>query len=51
MFAKQDMSANAESEFEDFVQKHKAECYDEDGEFNWDKYQYLCDIAEYWEMD
>ena len=25
------------------------ECLDrETGEFDWDRYQYLCDIAEYW---
>ena len=27
-------------------------CYDkETGEFDWDEYQYLCDIAEYWECE
>lgn len=28
------------------------ECCGEDGEeFDWETYQYLCDIAEYWECD
>lgn len=28
------------------------ECWDEETkEFDWDKYQYLCDIAEYWNME
>lgn len=28
------------------------ECYDkETGEFDWEMYQYLCDIADYWDMD
>ena len=27
-------------------------CYDaETGEFDWDEYQYLCDIAEYWGVE
>lgn len=24
---------------------------EETGEFDWDEYQHLCDIAEYWNMD
>ena len=28
------------------------ECYDEEtGDFDWEEYQYLCDIAEYWECE
>lgn len=27
------------------------ECTNEDGSFDWDRYQELCDIAEYWDMD
>ena len=28
------------------------ECYNEEvEEFDWEKYQSLCDIAEYWDMD
>jgi hypothetical protein len=28
------------------------ECWDEDNKtFDWDRYEYLCDIAEYWDMD
>lgn len=28
------------------------ECWDEDTkDFDWNEYQYLCDIAEYWDMD
>lgn len=28
------------------------ECYDEDSkEFDWERYQYLCNIAEYWECN
>lgn len=27
-------------------------CWDEETEeFDWDKYQYLCDIAEYWDCE
>lgn len=28
------------------------ECWDEDNqEFDWDEYQHLCDIADYWECE
>ena len=28
------------------------ECWDEENqEFDWDRYQYLCDIAEEWDME
>lgn len=28
------------------------ECWDEETrEFDWEHYQYLCDIADYWEME
>lgn len=43
--------AGSESEFDSFVRQHRDECYDEDGNFDWDEYQYLCDLADYWEMD
>lgn len=43
--------AGSESEFDSFVRQHLDECYDEDGEFDWEKYQQLCDIADYWDMD
>ena len=33
------------------VEQNIEECYSDDGEFDWDKYQYLCDIAEYWDTD
>ena len=39
------------SEFDSFVRQHRDECYDEDGEFDWDAYQNLCDIADYWDME
>lgn len=39
------------TEFDCFVRAHKDECYDEDGNFDWEAYQYLCDLAAYWEMD
>lgn len=39
------------TEFDSFVRSHRDECYDEDGNFDWDEYQYLCDLAEYWDMD
>lgn len=39
------------TEFDSFVKSHMDECFDDDGKFDWDEYQYLCDIAEYWEMD
>lgn len=45
------MNSGSESEFNSFVRQHRDECYDEDGNFDWDEYQYLCDIAAYWEMD
>lgn len=40
-----------ESEFDSFVRRHRDECYDEDGDFDWGEYQHLCDIADYWDMD
>lgn len=34
------------------VEQDILECLDkETGEFDWDKFQYLCDIAEEWDMD
>lgn len=34
------------------VEQDILECMDEEtGEFDWDTYQYLCDIAEAWDMD
>lgn len=34
------------------AQRDVEECWDEETkEFDWDRYQYLCDIAEYWGMD
>lgn len=33
------------------VEKDIHECFHEDGSFDWDKFQYFCDIAEYWDMD
>lgn len=39
------------TEYDSFIKQHIDECYDEDGEFDWDAYQYLCDLAEYWHMD
>lgn len=34
------------------VQQNVEECWNEETrEFDWDRYQYLCDIAEYWGMD
>ena len=34
-----------------FISEYKSECYDEDGNFDWEKYQELCDIADYWSME
>ncbi len=39
------------TEFDCLVEAHQTELYDEDGDFDWDFYQYLCDIAAYWGMD
>ena len=34
------------------AEQNVLECWDEDErEFDWDLYQHLCDIAEYWGMD
>lgn len=34
------------------VEQNITECYDEEtNEFDWEQYQYLCDIGEYWECD
>lgn len=33
-----------------YIRRYKSECYDEDGEFDWDKYQELCDQADYWDL-
>lgn len=34
------------------VQQNVNECWDEDNKvFDWDQYQELCDIAEYWKME
>jgi hypothetical protein len=34
------------------AQQDARECYDaKSGEFDWDKYQELCDIADYWDME
>lgn len=34
------------------VEQNLSECWnDECGEFDWDEYQYLCDVADYWDMD
>lgn len=27
------------------------ECWDEDREFDWEKYQEFCDIADYWDSE
>lgn len=33
----------------DIVEQNISECWDEESkEFDWDRYQYLCGIAEYW---
>lgn len=38
--------------YEQWAQRNVEECWDEETrEFDWDRYQYLCDIAEYWDMD
>lgn len=26
-------------------------CYDEDEEFDWETFQYLCDCADYWDCE
>lgn len=43
---------NLENESESgwYIRRYKSECYDEDGEFDWDKYQELCDQADYWDL-
>lgn len=34
------------------VEQNITECWDEETqEFDWDLYQYLCDIAEYWDCE
>ena len=34
------------------VEQNIAECWDEEAqEFDWEQYQYLCDIADYWECE
>lgn len=34
------------------VEQNVNECWNEERrEFDWDKYQSLCDIADYWEAD
>lgn len=33
------------------VEQNICECTDENGRFDWDEYQHLCDIADYWDMD
>lgn len=34
------------------VEQNIDECWDEEREeFDWDEYQYLCDIADYWDTD
>ncbi len=36
----------------DRVEYNIEECMDrETGEFDWDRYQELCDMAEYWDCD
>lgn len=36
----------------DRVEQNIIECTDfETGDFDWDEYQYLCDIADYWDCD
>ena len=37
---------------EDTIEQNVMECWDEDSqEFDWDQYQQLCDIADYWDCD
>ena len=34
------------------VQQNVTECWDEDNKsFDWERYQELCDMAEYWEAE
>ena len=34
-----------------YIKQHVNECYDEDGEFDWEEYQRLCDEAAWFEDD
>lgn len=34
------------------AEQNVMECWDEENkEFDWDKYQYLCDCADYWDCE
>lgn len=34
------------------AEQNAMECWDEEtSEFDWEEYQYLCDIADYWDCD
>lgn len=35
----------------DRVEQNIMESYNEDGSFDWEQYQYFCDIADYWDCD
>lgn len=35
----------------DRVEQNIIESYDENGDFDWERYQYFCDIADYWDCD
>ena len=40
------------SEAGGYIRQHIHECWDEEHrEFDWDKYQEMCDQADYWDME